>query len=197
MTAARELHPLEIKVLLRYGAADAVSNARLAADLGYNTGQSGQALSWLAAKGFVAETARVPRVLYEITDFGRECMEKGTYEQRIADLLESEGALPLPEMARRLGIEAKDVGSAFGGLSKEKVLAMDAEKRAAWRRAGRASLRRGRRRCRRCCEGGRASRLTSQPSALPTGSLPPRRQRSAGPRAASFGSWSARRSPTR
>jgi phenylalanyl-tRNA synthetase alpha chain len=140
MASPRELHPLEIKVLLRYGAADTMSNARLAEDLGYNTGQSGQALSWLAAKGYVSETARVPRVLYEITDFGRDCMARGTYEQRIADLLESEGALTLPEAAKRLGIEAKDVGSAFGGLSKDKVLAMDAQKRAALAPGGKGIL---------------------------------------------------------
>ncbi len=135
----RELHPLEVKVLLRYGGGDTVSHARLAADLGYNVGQASQALSWLAAKGFAAETARTTRVFYEITDFGRECIEKGTYEQRIVDLLASE-ALALPEIAKRLGIEAKDVGSAFGGLSKDKVLAMDAEKRAALAPGGREIL---------------------------------------------------------
>ncbi|HUJ74675.1 MAG TPA: phenylalanine--tRNA ligase subunit alpha, partial [bacterium] len=65
------------------------------------------------------------------TDFGRECMGKGTFEQRIVDLLAAEGPLALPEISRKLGIEQKDVGSAFGGLSKDGVLAMDAEKRAA------------------------------------------------------------------
>jgi phenylalanyl-tRNA synthetase alpha chain len=129
-TGARELHPLEVKVLLRYGAGDALSLLRLAADLSYNTGQANQALSWLAAKGYAAETARAQRVFYEITDFGRECADKGTYEQRIVDLLASGGALALPEIAQALGIEAKDVGSAFGGLSKDKVLAMDGEKKA-------------------------------------------------------------------
>ena len=57
-TAPRELHPLEVKVLLQYKQADVISQARLAADLGYNTGQVNQALSWLSAKGFVEETAR-------------------------------------------------------------------------------------------------------------------------------------------
>src|SRR5208282_4506965 len=119
---ARELHPLEVKVLLRYGKGDTISHARLAEDLGYNTGQASQALSWLSAKGFVSETSRTARVLYEITDLGRESLEKGTYEQRIVDLVASHGALPLPDIAKKLGIEAKDVGSAFGGLSKDKVL---------------------------------------------------------------------------
>lgn len=128
---SRELHPLEVKVLLRYGATEAVSHARLVADLGYNLGQAHQALSWLAAKDYAVETSREQRVFYEITDFGRECVTKGTYEQRIVDLLESAGSLTLPEIAAKLGIEAKDVGSAFGGLSKDKVVAMDAEKRAA------------------------------------------------------------------
>jgi len=128
---ARELHPLEVKVLLRFAAGEEISTARLLAELSYNLGQANQALSWLSAKGFVAESSRAARVLYEITDFGRECREKGTYEERIVNLLASEGPLPLPEIAKKLGIEAKDVGSAFGGLSKEKILAMDDQKRAA------------------------------------------------------------------
>src|SRR5271157_977620 len=115
--APRELHPLEVRVLLQYGQGDVISHARLAADLGYNTGQVNQALSWLSAKGFVAETARASRVFYEITDLGRECLEKGTYEQRIVQLIDDEGPRLLPEIAKSLGIEAKDVGSAFGGLS--------------------------------------------------------------------------------
>ncbi|MGO9307639.1 MAG: phenylalanine--tRNA ligase subunit alpha [Spirochaetia bacterium] len=139
-TAPRELHPLEVRVLLQYGPGDVISQARLAADLGYNTGQVNQALSWLSAKGFVAETARVSRVFYEITDFGRESLEKGTYEQRIVDLVAAHGALPLPDIAKKLGIEAKDVGSAFGGLSKDKVLALDGEKRAALAPGGRDAL---------------------------------------------------------
>jgi phenylalanyl-tRNA synthetase alpha chain len=128
-------------VLRRYTAADAISAARLISDLGYNLGQANQALSWLAAKGYTAESARTQRVFYELTDFGRACMAQGTYEQRIVDLVAAEGALPLPEIAKKLGIEAKDVGSAFGGLSKDKVLAMDGDKRAALAPGGKEALR--------------------------------------------------------
>jgi phenylalanyl-tRNA synthetase alpha chain len=132
-----ELHPLEVRVLQHYGKeGEELSQGRLAAELGYNTGQANQSLSWLAAKGFVQEKARVTRTYFEITDFGRECMQKGTYEKRIVDLLE-QGARTLPQIAEALGIESKDVGSAFGGLTKEKVLAMDAEKRAAVAPGGR------------------------------------------------------------
>jgi phenylalanyl-tRNA synthetase alpha chain len=136
----RELHPLEIKVLRRYGADDIFSSGTLAADLGYNSGQANQALSWLSVKGFIIERDRVTRVLYEITDFGRDCIQKGTYEARMTALVRSVGPLPLPEIAKRLGIEPKDVGSAFGGLSKDKVLAMDGEKRAALAPGGEAIL---------------------------------------------------------
>jgi phenylalanyl-tRNA synthetase alpha chain len=137
---ARELHPLEVKVLLRYGKGDTISHARLAEDLGYNTGQASQALSWLSAKGFVTETSRTARVLYEITDLGRESLAKGTYEQRIVDLVAADGPQALPDLAKKLGIEAKDVGSAFGGLSKDKVLVMDAEKRASLAPNGKEAL---------------------------------------------------------
>jgi phenylalanyl-tRNA synthetase alpha chain len=139
--APRELHPLEVKVLRRYSAKDTLSSAALIADLGYNLGQANQALSWLSAKGYAAETARTQRTFFEITDFGRDCIAKGTYEQRIADLVASAGGLTLPEIAQKLGIEPKDVGSAFGGLSKDRVLAMDADKKAALAPGGREALR--------------------------------------------------------
>lgn len=127
---ARELHPLEIRVLLHATGSAELSQASLISELSYNTGQANQALSWLAAKGFAAEKSRATRVLYEITDFGKECLEKGTYEERIIRLIAAEGPLSLPEIARKLGLEPKDVGSAFGGLTKDKVLTMDGEKRA-------------------------------------------------------------------
>ena len=129
-TGARELHPLEIKVLLRYGAGRDVTHALLAQELDFKEGQANQALSWLAGKGYVAEKSRAAHLLFEITDTGREAAGKGTPEERILDLLELKGPLGLPELARELSIEPKDVGSAFGGLSKEGALTMDAEKRA-------------------------------------------------------------------
>ncbi|HTP57929.1 MAG TPA: phenylalanine--tRNA ligase subunit alpha, partial [Spirochaetia bacterium] len=137
---ARELHPLEVKALLQYGSGDTLSSSALIADLGYNLGQANQALSWLAAKGLIAEKRRVKRLLYEVTDFGRECMEKGTYEARMAALLEARGPLALPEIAAATGMEAKDVGSAFGGLAKDKVLGMDGDKRASVLPGGKALL---------------------------------------------------------
>ena len=67
-------------------------------------------------------------------------MREGTYEQRIVDLVAADGPQALPDIAKKLGIEAKDVGSAFGGLSKDKVLAMDAEKRASLAPNGKEAL---------------------------------------------------------
>ena len=128
---ARELHPLEVKVLLRYGPGESIGHARLAADLGFKEGQANQALSWLAAKGFVAETGRFTRVSCELTDIGRDHLANGTPEERILRLLAERGGRTLPEIAAALGVEAKDVGSAFGALAKDGAVLMDAGKRAA------------------------------------------------------------------
>ena len=125
----RELHPLEMKLLLRYTVGDRITHARLAEDLGFNQGQANQALSWLSAKECVVETGRVPRTLYELTDFGRDSVKNGTAEERILDLLEREGPRSLPDIASALGLEPKDVGSAFGALSRDGAVAMDGEKR--------------------------------------------------------------------
>jgi phenylalanyl-tRNA synthetase alpha chain len=128
---ARELHPLEVKVLLRYGTGEAIRHARLAEDLGFKEGQANQALSWLTAKGFVAETGRVTRVSCELTDIGRDHLANGTPEERILRLLAERGGRTLPEIAADLGMEAKDVGSAFGALAKDGAVLMDPMKRAA------------------------------------------------------------------
>jgi hypothetical protein len=46
----KNLHPLEVKVILRYGAGDELSASAVEADLGLKPGNGNQALSWLAAK---------------------------------------------------------------------------------------------------------------------------------------------------
>jgi phenylalanyl-tRNA synthetase alpha chain len=133
----KSLHPLEVKVLLRYGAPDAIASGgdrldsgKLQAELDYKEGHSNQAFSWLSAKGLAVEDGREARTVYELTALGREFAEKGTPDERILRFLSEKGPAKLPEIVLALGLEQKDVGSAFGVLSKEGALSMDAEKRA-------------------------------------------------------------------
>ncbi len=127
----KSLHPLEVKLILRYGPADELDAARLARELGYKEGQANQAFSWLAAKGLAAESSRSTAAFFELTPLGRETAARGLPEERIISLLGEKGALRLPDICAALGLEQKDVGSAFGLLSKDGVVAMDGEKRAA------------------------------------------------------------------
>jgi phenylalanyl-tRNA synthetase alpha chain len=136
----KSLHPLEVKVLLRYGLPDAAApggdrlDARLLeAELGYKEGHANQAFSWLCAKRLAAEDGREARMVYELTALGREFAKSGSYEERIVRHLRDSGAATLPDIAKALGIGQKDVGSAYGILAKEGALAMDAEKRASIR----------------------------------------------------------------
>lgn len=127
----KNLHPLETKVLLRYGLNDELTAAKLETELGYKAGHANQAFSWLAGKQLLAEVKRTPHTYFELTDFGRKVQSEGFVEEKIVTLLTEQGAKSLPEIAAALGIENKDVGSAFGGLSKDGVLAMNEEKKAA------------------------------------------------------------------
>jgi phenylalanyl-tRNA synthetase alpha chain len=152
---AKTLHPLEVKVLLRYGTSgkrldarvEFLDAARLQAELGYKEGHCNQAFSWLASKGLAVEAERRSRTVYELTAVGREQAEKGTPDERILRHLDGKGPARLPDIARELGLEQKDVGSAFGLLSKEGALTMDAEKRAVlvpgWFAAGHAAAAQG------------------------------------------------------
>ncbi len=129
-TIIKNLHPLEIKVLLRYTAHDELTADRLKRDLQYKEGHANQAFSWLEGKGLVSVVNRIPHTFYEITELGHIIAEKGTVEERLVEYLKNNGAQTLPQLAPALGIENKDIGSAFGQLSKEGVLVMDVDKKA-------------------------------------------------------------------
>jgi len=124
------LHPLEIKVLLKFEKNEKITSELLISALSYNTGQSNQAFSWLVQKDLLSETERKKNIFLELTDLGREFLDKGIPEERIIQLLEKTGPMTLPEIAKKLDMEKKDTGSAFGSLSKDGVLSMDKEKKA-------------------------------------------------------------------
>ncbi len=123
----KSLHPLEVKVLLNMEGELTVE--KVLDGLSFNLGQCNQAFSWLSQKKCIEEKEKRKKTLYELTELGREYRENRTPEERIFELLKIEGALALPEIAEKLGLENKDVGSAFGQMSKEKVLTMDGQKK--------------------------------------------------------------------
>jgi len=140
---AKSLHPLEVKVLKAFPAGASITAGDLEAKLSYKTGQANQAFSWLAAKGLAAEASRVRATVFELTEVGRAAQKDGTPEERMCRFLAEKGPMALPAVVEALGIEQKDAGSAFGLLSKEGALSMDAEKRVVlnedWFKKGHAS----------------------------------------------------------
>ncbi|GHU78243.1 phenylalanine--tRNA ligase alpha subunit [Spirochaetia bacterium] len=134
-STVKNLHPLEVRIVLSYKKGDELTVEKVEKDLGFKPGNGNQALSWLAGKGIVAETSRRTDVFFELTDLGREWKEKGSPEERIIELVRIKATdgvstgLRLPDLAANLGLENKDVGSAFGSLSKLGVLALDSEKK--------------------------------------------------------------------
>jgi len=135
----KNLHPLEVRILLNYKKGDELTIEKVEQDLGFKPGNGNQALSWLSGKGLVSEIRRETAVFYELTDLGREWKEKGSPEERIIEFVKStSGAagsgLKLPGIAQALNIENKDIGSAFGSLSKAGLLAMDDDKNVVMRK---------------------------------------------------------------
>jgi phenylalanyl-tRNA synthetase alpha chain len=128
-TAARGLHPLEVRLLRHFRKGDTLTSSRAIEELSFNLGQFNQAVSWLQAKGLLQETGRVRRTEYGLSDLGQVYRREGTPEERIYRLVRDQGPLSLPQIAERLGLESREAGSAFGTLSKEGLLAMDEEKR--------------------------------------------------------------------
>jgi len=132
-TTVKNLHPLEVRILLSYKKGDELTVERVEKELGFKPGNGNQALSWLAGKDLVRELRRETAVFYEITGLGQEWKEKGSPEERILDLirkrLKMEERPRLPDLAKLLKLENKDIGSAFGNLSRLGVLSMDDEKK--------------------------------------------------------------------
>ena len=125
MTSVEQLHPLELRALRTAAPDTAFTAADLMASAELNLGQCNQAFSWLLAKGLIAEQGRVQALRYELTALGEQYRREGLPEERIVALLGAAGPLPMPEIAARLGLEQREVGSAYGALAREGVLAMD------------------------------------------------------------------------
>jgi len=127
---AKSLHPLEVRVLLGFESDETVSAALLESRIGFNTGQANQALSWLEGKEVLVEKTRETKIFYELTEGGAAAAEQGTPEERIFKALKELGPQTLPALAQSIQLENKDVGSAFGNLSKAKIARMNADKQA-------------------------------------------------------------------
>ena len=130
VSIAKTLHPLEVRILRYYTTGKRFDAQAVRRDLGYKEGQENQAFSWLLGKNLIEEVSRTAATLFEITALGLDFLEKGMPEERIFSLLATEGPALLPDIAQKLGLDPKIVGSAFGLLSKSGSLGMDGEKRA-------------------------------------------------------------------
>jgi len=130
----KNLHPLEVRILLKYKKGDELTIEKIEKELSFKPGNGNQALSWLTGKGLIHEIRRETAVYYEITSLGQEWKNKGSPEERILELIRQRLSNDLdkprlPDIAQELKMENKDIGSAFGSLSKLGVLSMDDDKK--------------------------------------------------------------------
>ncbi|QQO09781.1 phenylalanine--tRNA ligase subunit alpha [Breznakiella homolactica] len=128
-STVKNLHPLEVRIIRHYKSGDELTIEKVESDLGFKPGNGNQALSWLQSKEIVQELRREMRIYYELTELGREWKEKGTPEERMIELVRNRKEITLPDIAQALGLDNKDVGSAFGTLSKLGIFAMNGAKR--------------------------------------------------------------------
>lgn len=126
----KNLHPLEIRLLRHVKKDQDITADRIVKELSYKIGQCNQAFSWLTARACLQETSRIQRVFYELTELGAAQAAVGTAVERMFLLLKDQGEMPLPLIAEKLGLENKDIGSAFGQFSKQGLFAMTPDKMA-------------------------------------------------------------------
>ena len=60
----KNLHPLEIKVLLKYSDKDELTSDKLQKELDYKEGHANQAFSWLSGKELLKEIRRTPHTFF-------------------------------------------------------------------------------------------------------------------------------------
>jgi len=109
-SAARALHPLEVKIIVTFDAGALIDSARVRDRLGFKEGQDQQAFSWLVAKGVLEEADRQTEVFYELTPLGQEWHDKGTPVRRVFLLLKEAGPLSLPGYCSKARIRPEDGG---------------------------------------------------------------------------------------
>lgn len=126
----KSFHPLEVKTLSVVQDDKPFHAQGLADQLQWKVGQANQAISWLVGRECLIEKERYVVNSFELTELGDEYRNQGTPTERMLTYLETQGPKTMPEIASALGLENKDVGSAFGALSKQGVVSMDGDKRA-------------------------------------------------------------------
>jgi len=125
----KSLHPLEIQVLLKFRENEAISFERAVERLSFNSGQYNRSMAWLLSKQLIQENKREIVSTFTLTEIGKKYQIQGTPEENIFQLLQKQGPMTIPEMALELDMEKSDVGSAYGGLSKDECLSMDESNR--------------------------------------------------------------------
>jgi phenylalanyl-tRNA synthetase alpha chain len=125
----KELHPLEVKLLLNFNKNEDITTDTIIRKLSYNIGQCNQAVNWLNSKSLISEKSRKLLTFFELTELGNDYLLNGLPEERILKTVSEKGPHTLPELADILSMENKDIGSAFGQLAKQGVLGMDADKK--------------------------------------------------------------------
>lgn len=128
MIEIKNLHPLEIKVLRAFLPEEHLTAALLEQKLAFKEGHANQVFSWLKLKELVEEKSRTTDTFYELTELGKQYVKNGTPLMRVFRLVKEQGALSLPQIASTLGLDNKDVGTAFGQLSKDGCIMMDTDK---------------------------------------------------------------------
>ncbi len=128
----KNLHPLEVRVLLAYKEGVELTSQKLQKEIDYKEGHANQAFSWLVGKELACVVRREEHTFFELTDVGKSYAQDGLPAERIFNYVKDNGEKSLPEIASALNIENKDVGSAFGQLSKEGALRMSPEKKAVY-----------------------------------------------------------------
>ncbi|HAL18531.1 MAG TPA: phenylalanine--tRNA ligase subunit alpha [Spirochaetaceae bacterium] len=127
MIEVRNLHPLEIKLLLSFSEGEKFDNEEIENRCAFNPGHANQAVSWTLSKNLISRESSETLVNYEISEKGRLALTRGLIARRIVSLVK-ERNVSIAELPSVLEEEQKDIGSDFALLKKAGVLTVSPEK---------------------------------------------------------------------
>ena len=128
MIDVRNLHPLEIRLLLGFKEGEKFDNEEIEKRCSFNPGHANQAVSWTLSKNLISKVSSETIVSYELSDVGRDALVKGMIARRIISLVAKAG-VSIADLPKLLEEDQKSIGSDFALLKKAGILSVTPDKK--------------------------------------------------------------------
>ncbi|MHC4941407.1 MAG: phenylalanine--tRNA ligase subunit alpha [Planctomycetota bacterium] len=119
------LHPLEIRLLRSLSKHADGAETSLAEAAGLGAAQFRRAAEWLLTKSLIQTSREQREKVVQVTERGQGYKGSGVPEDRIAEMLQEKGEIPMASFKQMEGINPQEAFSAIGALKERGIMAVD------------------------------------------------------------------------